>query len=73
MGQRNHQREESMNWADFFHMGGYAFEVWTSWGLTLIMLLCFVIHPKRRSAKIKTEIRRQINREKMLEDNHKNQ
>jgi len=52
-----------MNWSEFFYMGGYAFEVWTSWGLTLLVLLFFVIMPKRRNAKIKAEIRRQISRE----------
>lgn len=52
-----------MNWSEFFHMGGYAFEVWTSWGLTLLVLLSFVIIPKQRNAKIKAEIQRQISRE----------
>lgn len=52
-----------MNWADFFHMGGYAFEVWTSWGLTLAVLVWFVITPKLRSAKIKAQVKRQISRE----------
>jgi heme exporter protein CcmD len=44
-------------------MGGYAFEVWTSWGLTLLVLLWYVIAPKLRSAKIKSQIKRQISRE----------
>ncbi|MBL4671324.1 MAG: heme exporter protein CcmD [Arenicella sp.] len=44
-------------------MGGYAFEVWTSWGLTLLALVAFVIFPKRRSAKITADIKRQISRE----------
>lgn len=52
-----------MNWAEFFDMGGYAFEVWTSWGLTLIVLLMFVIIPKHRNAKIRRDIKRQISRE----------
>ncbi len=52
-----------MNWSEFFYMGGYAFEVWTSWGLTLLVLLYFVIMPKQRNAKIKSQIQRQINRE----------
>jgi len=57
-----------MNWAEFFHMGGYAFEVWTSWGLTLFALCWFVIAPKRRSAKIKAQIKRQISRENRTEN-----
>ena len=44
-------------------MGGYAFEVWTSWGLTLFVLLAFVIIPKHRNGKIRQEIKRQISRE----------
>lgn len=57
-----------MNWTEFLHMGGYAFEVWTSWGLTLIVLILFVILPKRRSAKIKSQIQRQISREQRLKN-----
>ena len=52
-----------MNWAEFLNMGGYAFEVWTCWGLTLAVLIFFIIIPKHRSAKIKTQIQRQISRE----------
>jgi heme exporter protein D len=52
-----------MDWSEFFHMGGYAFEVWTCWGLTLLVLCAFVIIPKRRNAKIKEGIKRQISRE----------
>jgi len=52
-----------MIWSEFFYMGGYAFEVWTSWGLTLFVLIAFVIVPKRRNAKIKANVKRQISRE----------
>ena len=52
-----------MNWSEFFHMGGYAFEVWTSWGLSLLVLIFFVIVPKHRNAKIRADIQRQISRE----------
>jgi len=52
-----------MNWAEFFNMGGYAFEVWTSWGLTLTALILFVVIPKLRHANIKSRILRQIRRE----------
>ena len=33
------------NLQDFFAMGGYAFYVWTSYGLTLIVLLANIIIP----------------------------
>lgn len=58
-----------MNWSEFFHMGGYAFEVWTSWGLTLLVLVAFVVFPKRRSAKLKDDIKRQISREQRDDGN----
>ena len=57
-----------MNWSEFFNMGGYAFEVWTSWGLTLAVLLAFVILPKRRNAKIRRNIKRQIERESRVDN-----
>jgi heme exporter protein D len=34
-----------MNWQDFFAMGGYAFYVWMSYGITVIVLLVIVITP----------------------------
>jgi len=54
-----------MNWADFFHMGGYAFEVWTSWALTLLVLIGFVAFPKMKNARIRHDIKRQISREQL--------
>ena len=54
-----------MDWSTFFHMGGYAFEVWTCWGLTLVVLIAFIVYPKMRNAKIKAEILRQISREEL--------
>jgi heme exporter protein D len=34
-----------MNWQEFFAMGGYAFYVWMSYGITLIVMLVIVITP----------------------------
>ena len=55
-----------MNWADFFHMGGYAAYVWTSWGLTAIVLFFLYLLPKLNNAKIRQQIKRQIEREQKL-------
>jgi len=44
-------------------MGGYAFHVWTSWGLSALVLLGLFINAKLTNAKIKREIARQIQRE----------
>jgi heme exporter protein D len=35
----------AMTLAEFFNMGGYAFYVWTSYGLTLVVLLVNIILP----------------------------
>ena len=34
-----------MTLSEFFYMGGYAFYVWTSYGLTLVVLLANIIIP----------------------------
>lgn len=34
-----------MNWADFFAMGGYAFYVWTAYGIALVVLLINIVLP----------------------------
>jgi heme exporter protein D len=34
-----------MTLEEFLHMGGYAFYVWTSYGLTTVVLLYFIIAP----------------------------
>lgn len=34
-----------MNMTEFFYMGGYAFYVWTSYGLSFIVLLANIIIP----------------------------
>jgi len=56
-----------MNWTEFFNMGGYAFHVWTSWGLTTITLIMMVLLPKLKNKQIRTEIKRQIQREQKLD------
>ncbi len=55
-----------MNWAEFFHMGGYAFHVWTSWGLSFAVILWIFISSKLNNAKIRADIARQIKRENTL-------
>jgi len=61
-----------IDWAEFFHMGGYAFYVWTSWGLTALVLLWQFIQPKRASARIKRELKRQLSREQKSRENNAN-
>ena len=37
---------------EFFHMGGYAFYVWTSYSIALFVLLLNVILPLRQRKKL---------------------
>ena len=56
------------NWSDFFHMGGYATYVWTSYGLALLLVVANIVSPiierKRVIARIKRAIKREALREK---------
>ena len=47
-----------MNLNEFFHMGGYAFYVWTSYGIALFVLLANVVTPLRQHRKLLTTIAR---------------
>jgi heme exporter protein D len=47
-----------MNLNEFFHMGGYAFYVWTSYGIALFVLLVNVVTPLRQHSKLLTTIAR---------------
>ena len=51
-----------MSLNEFFHMGGYAFYVWTSYGLALIVLLLNVIGPLRQRKKLLNDIARTTRR-----------
>jgi len=55
-----------MTVGEFFHMGGYAFYVWTSYGLTLIVLLANVLAPFRQRRKILADLARRERRERKL-------
>ena len=52
-----------MNWSEFFHMGGYAFFVWTSYGLTLIVVIANIVSPIMQRKKVISRIKRAIKRE----------
>lgn len=45
MGENFDIRETIMTITEFFAMGGYAFYVWTSYGLTFVVLLANIIIP----------------------------
>ena len=52
-----------MNWSEFFDMGGYAFFVWTSYGLTLIVIVANIVSPMMQRKKVISRIKRAIKRE----------
>ncbi len=47
---------------EFFHMGGYAFYVWTSYGLVLIVLLANLIIPFKQEQTILRTLARKLRR-----------
>ncbi|BBL69489.1 heme exporter protein CcmD [Methylogaea oryzae] len=47
-----------MNFETFFHMGGYALYVWTSYGLALAVLAINLILPLRRKAQLLESLER---------------
>ena len=48
---------------EFFHMGGYAFFVWTSYGLATIILIANIILPMQRKKEIMNNLKRRLRRE----------
>lgn len=48
---------------EFFHMGGYAFFVWTSYGLAVIILIANIVLPMQRNKEIMRNLKRRLRRE----------
>jgi heme exporter protein D len=53
------------NWSEFFAMGGYAFFVWTSYGLTLAVIVLNIIMPVLQRKKVISRVKRAIRREQL--------
>jgi heme exporter protein D len=51
-----------MNLSEFLHMGGYAFYVWTSYAIALLILLVNIVMPLRQRRKVLTDIARAARR-----------
>jgi len=49
-----------MSLSEFFHMGGYAFYVWTSYALTAAILVANVVVPLQRRRKLVDDLRRRL-------------
>ncbi len=54
---------------EFFYMGGYAFYIWTSYGLTLIVLLANLIIPYNQERTLLRTLARKLRRKER--DNYK--
>ncbi len=53
-----------MNLNEFFHMGGYAAYVWSSYAIALVVLLANVVAPIRQRRKLFTQLARRVRRER---------
>ena len=51
-----------MSFSEFIDMGGYAFYVWSSYGITLIILVANVIGPLRLRRRLLADIARAARR-----------
>ena len=49
---------------EFLHMGGYAFYVWSSYGIALVVLVATALSPIRQRRKLLAGIARSVRREK---------
>jgi len=48
--------------SEFFHMGGYALYVWTSYGLTAATMIALYWSAKREQQHVKQQIARRVAR-----------
>ena len=51
-----------MSLSEFFNMGGYAFHVWTSYGLSFVLMVMLVVLPMRHKKQLTRRIRKAIRR-----------
>jgi len=55
------------SWSEFFAMGGYAFFVWWSYGLTLAVIVLNIVMPVVQRKKVIKRVKRAIRREQLQE------
>lgn len=48
---------------EFFHMGGYAFYVWSAYGVAFIVLVANVVVPLLRARELRARLARQARME----------
>ena len=52
--------------SEFFHMGGYAFFVWTSYGLACVVLTINLISPLQRRRRLLRDIAQKARRTRKM-------
>jgi heme exporter protein D len=53
------------SWSEFFDMGGYAFFVWSSYGLTFFVIVLNIVMPIIHRKKVISRVKRAIRREQL--------
>ena len=53
------------SWSEFFDMGGYAFFVWSSYGLTFLVIVLNIVMPIMHRKKVINRVKRAIRREQL--------
>ncbi len=53
------------SWSEFFAMGGYAFFVWMSYGLTFLVILVNIVMPLIERKQVVKRVKRAIRREQL--------
>jgi heme exporter protein D len=53
------------SWSEFFDMGGYAFFVWSSYGLTFLVIVLNIVMPIMHRKKVISRVKRAIRREQL--------
>ncbi len=51
-----------MSWGEFFHMGGYAVYVWSSYGMALLVLVYNIVAPILRKRRLLRDLVREKSR-----------
>ena len=53
------------SWSEFFAMGGYAFFVWMSYGLTFLVIVINIVMPLIQRKQVIKRVKRAIRREQL--------
>jgi len=53
------------SWSEFFDMGGYACFVWSSYGLTFLVIVLNIVMPIMHRKKVISRVKRAIRREQL--------